>query len=318
MASVSANQGWKDYWKEDRTASCLPQSEETAVEIGNQWIDLLAGLPDGTRVLDVATGNGVLLGYAAVAAENNGNRFSLTGVDLAEIDPLHYVSNLPAGLQDATFIGGTPAERLPFRDAEFDVVVSQYGLEYADLDRALGEVERVLDSGGRLIWLAHSDDSEVVRQNRDQSEQVKYLLAAGSPLVEMDRFVARIKKRKNPEYAAQRLTAALAEAEGYCRTNPPSNVIREVCTVLAETARNWQAYRPVDLERMCNDSRKRLLAHRQRINDLLAAVLSPARIHAIRSRLQRPEWEDLSITTMRTGASASTIGLLITACRALS
>lgn len=318
MASSNASHGWRHYWKEDRIASCLPENEATAREIQEHWIELFADLPDGSRILDVATGNGILLAHAAMAAERVGKRFLLTGIDLAEIDPFRYVSNIPDGLRDARFIGGIAAEKLPFSDAEFDVVVSQYGVEYADLDKALDEVERVLGARGRLIWLAHSVDSVVVDQNRDHAVQVEFLLATGGPVQAMREFVTKLKKRKKLDFAAKRLNSALTEAEQFCHEHPPADVVREVCTVIAETAQRWHAYRPADLEQMLTDSRMRLIAHRRRINDLSASVLSPQRLDIIRNRLRQPRWDDVSIDAMRVGSAKSPIGLLIRARRAVT
>lgn len=316
MNVARGNQGWKGYWKADRVASCAPDNSATNDAIRDAWIELLADLPDGARILDVATGNGILLSYAASAAARDGKRFALTGVDLADIDPPRYVSSLSPGLREAVFIGGVAAESLPFEADAFDAVISQYGLEYAALERALGEVARVLCAGGTLTWLAHSEDSEVVRQNSDHGEQVDLLLAPRGPLEAMGRFVAKARRRKDLAYAAQRLNAALQDAEEYCRRHPPANVVREVCTVLADTARRWQAFDPADLERMLSDSRRRLLAHRQRIEDLRRAVLSPARLATLETLLSFPAWEDVGIAPLRAGSGNSLIGLLIRARRA--
>ena len=313
-----AGQGWTHYWREGWAASCAPASERAAREIRERWMRWFADLPDGSRVLDLGTGNGILLAHAAAAARQQGKRFSLTGVDLADIDPLRWLSSLPPGLRRARFLGGVAAERLPLDAGEFDAVVSQYGLEYADLEPALAEVERVLAPGGRLLWLAHAEDSSVVRQNRSQGEQAAYLLAPGSPLHAMRRFVAERRRGRAPKRAAKELAAALAKAEQYCNDHPPAALMREVCTVIADTARRWQAYRLEDLDRMLIDSRSRLQAHRQRMSDLMAAVLSPARLEAVRRRLQPPAWQERSMAELRVGASVSSVGLLIEARRALS
>ena len=168
--SGRAREGWKKYWQEGRAASCVAENEATAREIDEHWMRLFAGLPDGSRILDIATGNGAVLAYAARAAERAGKRYSLTGIDAAAIRPLRHLRNPPAGLEQARFMGGVAAEEMPLEDASFDVVRSQYGLEHADLDRARPEIERVLAARGQLFWLAHRADSLVVRQNRDQSD----------------------------------------------------------------------------------------------------------------------------------------------------
>jgi ubiquinone/menaquinone biosynthesis C-methylase UbiE len=58
-----------------------------------------------------------------------------------------------------------PAEALPFEDASFDTVVSTLVLCGVDQERSLGEVRRVLRSGGRLLFLEHvrSDDPALAR-----------------------------------------------------------------------------------------------------------------------------------------------------------
>ena len=316
--ATAANQGWRDYWKSDRPASCVPDNEATAKEIAAYWIDMFAELPDGSRALDIATGNGIVLAHAVTAAGQCGKTFELTGVDLAEIEPRQFLSEFPAGFEHVHFVGNTAAEDLPFGDGEFDVVVSQYGLEYAELEKALAEIERVLVPGGRLVWLAHSEESEVVQQNRHQGAQVEYLLAPRGPVDAMEKFIARISKGKSLSYAGRRLQAALVDAEAYRREHPPANIVTEVCTVIAETANRWQAYRPSDLANMLSDSRQRLIRHRQRINDLVNAVISPDRLQRVEQHLQAGCWSDTSIETLRAGVGRLPIGRLITSRRRAS
>ena len=313
--ATAENPGWRNYWKSNRPASCIPANDATAMEIAASWIGLFAELENGVRVLDIATGNGILLAHATTAARQCARTFELTGVDLADIDPQRFVDDSPIGFDDIRFVGRTAAEKLPFAAGEFDVVVSQYGLEYAQLDKALAEVERVLSPGGRLVWLAHCENSEVVLQNRDQGAEVNYLLAPRGPIEAMERFVTSIRKGKNPSYAGQRLQAVLADAESYCRDHPPAKIITEVCTVIAELASRWQAYRPDDLAGMLADSRQRLIRHRQRINDLTGAILSPVRLQRVERYLQGAAWLDTSIEPLRAGADALPIGLMITSRR---
>ncbi|MGB9234289.1 MAG: class I SAM-dependent methyltransferase, partial [Terriglobales bacterium] len=46
-------------------------------------------------------------------------------------------------------------ERLPFADASFDRVISTLALPYMNIPKALGEIHRVLVSGGRLSLSLH-------------------------------------------------------------------------------------------------------------------------------------------------------------------
>ena len=99
-----------------------------------------AELPEGARILDLATGNGAI----AVLAVEAGKGFAVTGADLAAVEPSAFVTQNRAELDQITFLASTPAEALPLPDASIDAIVSQYGVEYSDLSRSLPEAVRVL------------------------------------------------------------------------------------------------------------------------------------------------------------------------------
>ncbi len=105
-----------------------------------------SGLAAGSRVLDVGCGTGV----AAVTAARQGGR--VTGIDLspALIDHARFNATL-AGVEINFSVGD--AEALPFRDGEFDVVLSQFGHMFAPRpDVAIREMLRVLKPGGTLAF----------------------------------------------------------------------------------------------------------------------------------------------------------------------
>jgi ubiquinone/menaquinone biosynthesis C-methylase UbiE len=54
-----------------------------------------------------------------------------------------------------TFVNGT-AERLPFADGCFDLVISRVSLPYTNIPVALAEIERVLKGDGRAWFTLHS------------------------------------------------------------------------------------------------------------------------------------------------------------------
>jgi ubiquinone/menaquinone biosynthesis C-methylase UbiE len=106
-----------------------------------------AALGPGERVLDVACGTGVV---ARLASPIVGESGSVTGLDI-NADMLAVArSATPEGLEidwrEAS------AEAMPFPDESFDGVLCQMGLQLvADRQAALGEMLRVLVTGGRLI-----------------------------------------------------------------------------------------------------------------------------------------------------------------------
>jgi ubiquinone/menaquinone biosynthesis C-methylase UbiE len=116
-----------------------------------QWTPIVAdaaGIKAGQRVLDVACGTGAL---AREAAGRTGGAGLVTGLDRNE-GMLAMARRIAPTIE---WKAGR-AEQLPFPDASFDAVVSQFGLMFFDdRVRALREMRRVLKPGGRLavaVW----------------------------------------------------------------------------------------------------------------------------------------------------------------------
>jgi len=316
-ASAASDPAWRDYWKADRLASCVPESERAGADIAAFWKRIFADLPSESRILDIATGNGAVLAEAGRLARETGKRFARTGVDLAEIDPPRYVSDREGLLTGVRFQGNVAAEALPFEPACFDCVVSQYGLEYAELDPALAEAARALRPGGRLTWLAHSAESAVVAQNRAQIAEIELLLGEIGPLPAMEGFVAALAGNERvPRQARATAAAAVQQAQKAAARLASRGIVDEVTAGLAQVLKRPTAYRPDDLRAMLADSRQRLTAHRARMQALIGAALDAARLETVQRCLQQPDWRDLRIEPFEAGASRSRIGLAITARRA--
>jgi len=105
-----------------------------------------AGVRAGQQVLDVACGTGV----AAITAARLGAK--VTGLDLTpELLERARANSEIGGLQLDWHVGDV--EKLPFADAAFDVVLSQFGHIFAPRPAlAIGEMLRVLKPGGTIAF----------------------------------------------------------------------------------------------------------------------------------------------------------------------
>ena len=72
----------------------------------------------------------------AKAGYQQGQDFAVAGIDSAAIDPARYAIRHGELLQTIQFHGNTRMEELPFPDGMFDAVISQYGIEYGELQKA--------------------------------------------------------------------------------------------------------------------------------------------------------------------------------------
>ena len=108
----------------------------------------LGRLEPGERVLDVGSGAGTDSIVAALMVGPDGN---VIGIDMtpAMLDKARAGAEELA-LENVAFVEGE-AERLPFGDASFDVVISNGVIDLVpDKDAVFAELHRVLVPGGRL------------------------------------------------------------------------------------------------------------------------------------------------------------------------
>jgi ubiquinone/menaquinone biosynthesis C-methylase UbiE len=116
----------------------------TTLQIVGETLCEAVDLESGSRVLDVACGNG----NAALAAARRWCK--VTGVDYVP-QLLHRAGERArADGLELDLVEGD-AERLPFEDGRFDVALSTYGIMFApDQEQAAREIERVVKPGGSI------------------------------------------------------------------------------------------------------------------------------------------------------------------------
>lgn len=171
---------WSRYWSHGVAHSCggsYGNRYEGAV--AQFWRAACAGLPPGARMLDIATGNGAV---PQLLLANTANSIECDAIDLAQPAPQWLAGLSRHKRRRIRFHSQQAAEALCFPDAHFDLVTSQYGLEYTDLSRSLPEILRVLRPGGRVCLLTHHVQARPVRLAFAELDHLDWLLAPGGLL----------------------------------------------------------------------------------------------------------------------------------------
>jgi SAM-dependent methyltransferase len=197
----------------------------SAVHAGGPDLDLVVELCDpqpGRKMLDVATGGGHVA-----------RRLREAGVEVVTVDPS------PAMQPDVV----ASAEKLPFADGSFDVVVTRYAAHhFTSIGDAVGEMARVTNSV--VVVEDHhysSEETEAAEKLRDPSHVRSYsedewremLESAGLEVertehfeIELD-FDSWFARTGTPEADAAKARALLAP-----RTNPDGQTWRSPIVVL--------------------------------------------------------------------------------------
>jgi arsenite methyltransferase len=130
----------------DELANVPESAVESFAGVANPWT--MGRLEAGERVLDLGSGAGT---DSLVAAQMVGAAGHVTGIDMtAAMLAKARAAAAEMGAENVEFVEGE-AERLPFADGSFDVVISNGVIDLIpDKDAVFGELYRVLTPGGRI------------------------------------------------------------------------------------------------------------------------------------------------------------------------
>jgi arsenite methyltransferase len=130
----------------DELANVPEAAAESFAGVANPWA--MGRLMLGERVLDLGSGAGT---DSLIAAQMVGEQGHVTGIDMTqEMLAKARAAAAEMGAANVEFVEGE-AERLPFPDASFDVVISNGVIDLIpDKDAVFTELFRVLAPGGRI------------------------------------------------------------------------------------------------------------------------------------------------------------------------
>jgi ubiquinone/menaquinone biosynthesis C-methylase UbiE len=149
---------------------------EVKAALDQHWAQAAAQLPPGATVLDIACGNGAAALAVARAGQQTAKGFRIAAIDVAAIEPAQHVKRHAELLRTIEFHANIRMEDLPFADAVFDAVISQFGFEYGEMGKVAQEVSRVLKPQGIISMLAMPASAIVVESAAKKVKQSKHLL----------------------------------------------------------------------------------------------------------------------------------------------
>ncbi|WP_395374186.1 class I SAM-dependent methyltransferase [Marinicella sp. W31] len=170
MKTLSADK-WSQYWQKGTITTFHKKFENNYDgSIKKHWDDEFSRLSTDAQVIDLATGNGALLGLLNQYASSEQYRIAATGVDFADLHAEFFedFSALELTLKQRTAI-----EQTDLPDNHYDLAISQYGFEYADCIAAVDELSRICKPQCRISFIMHNQESQIVREGFQSLEQIE-------------------------------------------------------------------------------------------------------------------------------------------------
>ena len=282
---------WSRFWQQGFiTTFGAKQANNYDGVVRNFWVDHFLELPAGTRILDIATGNGAIATLAAEVGDKYDKNFFVAATDLAAINSEIIVDSETSRLREKIcFHSHTPCERQPFEDAYFDFVSSQFGFEYSNIELTIREIRRVLAPGGKFISIAHHVDSRLIKSSRDELDVYhsaldeldlfgnfrEYLAALGDPNGSPQKL-ARAMRLARP--LSQRINTVM---DSFRQRHPDDECGREIVNAISHLARSARNTNKAKLFAAVRAAEQEFQFARARIRDMIGASLGEEQIDTL-------------------------------------
>lgn len=293
---------WGRYWQKGTITTFLGRfADNYDGQLREFWQGVFNGLPAQANVVDLGTGNGAVALLAAQYSHRRHRGFQVVGVDSAPIDPVRRFAGkgYARHLRRVRFLPNTSIEAMPLPTASCDLAMSQFGFEYADAEKAVAEVDRVLKgNGARFAAMLHHADSAIVQQAREGIEQVVACDRSGlhAAIQELHLRLDKLSKRGRDARGDRRAAAGRAavndvlaglKREGE-RYGDPGQIVFYVEQSMATF--NPTASRGMTLADKLAALRavaQETDSYKQRMRDLISAASDDADIARLTKRLRR-------------------------------
>lgn len=158
----SIGKSWDTFWHGTGDTGAFASGGVSHPTIARFWSHFFGTVKDeyeGPTLIDIATGNGALIEQALNILGNATSAYTCVDVSAAAIE------NVQRRFPGVTGIVAD-AVTIPLRDQEFNVVTSQFGVEYAGV-AAIREAARLVASGGRLALMLHIENGSIHKECAD-------------------------------------------------------------------------------------------------------------------------------------------------------
>ncbi|MEP6343431.1 MAG: class I SAM-dependent methyltransferase [Maricaulaceae bacterium] len=279
------SQDWNNYWQ-GRSAS-EGGNALTGVGIENNavlssfWQKTFKPLPQTARLVDFACGAGSVLKHA-----HNANMKNLTGIDISgsAIDVL--TDKYPS-------IKGVvcPVDRTPFNDREFDIIVSQFGFEYAggknQRINTTKEMVRILKPSGKIVLIAHIKNGAIMRDCQTSLDQINMIAKSQFFKIAQSTFIAShnanntksAHDKNKAESTMKRLNQASKPLLDWLKEeNLEKNDFAKFIYYLLQSSnkllQNYHKYTPSDGKAWFDGMERETFAYKGRMSSMIDAALS--------------------------------------------
>lgn len=288
-AAPDVTQSWETYWHGTAEAGAYGAGGAGHPAIHAFWEQFFRSISssrNAATLLDIASGNGAVVECARDIFGDDGLAISCVDVSAAAIANIH--DRFP-GVRGLV----CDARAIPLRAATFDVVVSQFGLEYAG-PQATGEAARLLAPGGSLALLLHHRAGAIHRECMDGLEALSQLresrfIPLASEMFQAGFAAIRGADRGPYDAAAARLAPAVEALEAIIAHHGPQVAGDTLARLYSDVGRihgKLQHYAPDEVLGWLHRMERELVAYTGRLSSMLGSALDQESFEQLCTKLR--------------------------------
>ncbi|MCZ6526557.1 MAG: class I SAM-dependent methyltransferase [Gammaproteobacteria bacterium] len=276
---------WDAYWRNAQSAAAHKDGGPQDEVLERFWTQLFEKvfptIKTGSGLLDIACGNGAVARFALTSSQSLNEDINLHICGLDES---------PAALEEMCkrhpMLSGIAASALllPFKDESFELITSQFGMEYAGAD-VFTETTRVLRQGGILAAVLHMHGGGIYKECEINMQAIdgfrnSNLLNNFEELFKV--VMAKEKQSENKESVRRierKFADSVAAAEEVLKRwgkGVASGTLLRIYTDVGHMYRRLDAYDADELFNWIDVMKKELGSYAGRMSSMLGAALDEA------------------------------------------
>ena len=242
---------------------------------------------DKPKIIDIASGNGAVVERAMAVFADGQSDFTCLDVSAAAI------SNIRARFPGIEGIV-TDARSIPLGAESFDLVTSQFGVEYAGL-KAIDEISRLPAKGGQLVLMLHNQAGSIHQECVESHDAIIRLQDSGFIPSALDMFKAgfaavRGADRAPYETAAKKLAPAIGDLEAIMKQygqHVAGDTINKLYNDVGQIHERIQHYEPTEILDWLANMNGELDAYAGRMLSMSQSSIDAETFEQIKSRLDK-------------------------------
>lgn len=297
---------WNTYWNNEGAKGEVFVGADGSAhpELSDWWRSQFSTCGQSSDVVDLACGAGSVFTHLP---DNHGHR--LFGADISA-EALTLMRERVPGVTTTV----CSADSLPYEDGQFDVVCSQFGVEYAG-QKAFTEAARVLGKAGKLWILCHIEDGFIDSRNRAHLDSARSITESQfiPRALELTRATFSGQKTQSDQ-ATQAFIPAERQLAKTCK-NFPTGIHLHLYNGFRKLYENRQHYHQADIEQWLTQMETDVEHNIQRLQHMRQAASDQSAMNAVVEALKASGCTDIQCQALQLQKHPLPVAWALTATR---